>query len=242
MSGRSTIEELAVGRRPRADLMPPEIIAAHRAKSMRRRLLLGLLGVLVVVGLAAGGATWLNVQSQFALLAAQARTSDLLAEQAKYIEVRRVQEEIALIESGQKVGASTEILWKDYLLGVQSKLPTDVVVMSVSVESASPLAEFAQSDEPLQQSRVATLTFSAVSATLPDVTSWLDGLAELPGYVSATPNSVTLDEESQSYTSAVTMQINEGAWSQRFTPDDEKIGAEGADATDGTDITTEGGE
>ncbi|RWZ50030.1 hypothetical protein ELQ90_11845 [Labedella phragmitis] len=224
MSPRSAVEELAVGRRPRADLIPPEIVAEHQAKKTRRRLLLGLLGVLLVVGLAAGGATWLNVQSQFALLASQARTADLLVEQAKYIEVRRVQEEIALIESGRKVGASTEILWKDYLLSVQSKLPADVVVMSVLIESASPLSEFAQSDEPLQEPRVATLTFSAVSATLPDVTSWLDGLADLPGYVGATPASVSLDEESRLYTSAVTMQIDEGAWSERFTPDDEKVG------------------
>lgn len=244
MSARTGMEDLAVGRRPRADLMPPEIIAEHRAKTTRRRLLLGLLGALLIVGLATGGATWLNVQSQFALIAAQARTADLLTEQAKYIEVRRVQEEIAVIQSGQKVGASTEIDWRDYLLSVQAELPADVVVMTVGIDSASPLIEFTQSDEPLQGARVATLTFSAVSATLPDVTSWLDGLATLPGYVDATPDSLSLDEESGLYTAAVTMQIDEGAWSQRFTPDDEKIPVEGTtsdeapedDATeDGTD-------
>jgi hypothetical protein len=237
VSARTSLEDLPVGRRPRADLMPSEIVVEHRARRTRRRLLLGLLGVVLVVALATGGATWLNVQSQMALAASQGRTAELLAEQAKYIEVRRVQEEIALIEGGQKVAASTEIDWKDYLLGVQSKLPAEVVVMTVSIDSSSPLAEFAQSDEPLQGPRVATLTFAAVSATLPDVTSWLDGLATLPGYVDATPDSIALDEESGLYTAAVTMQIDEGAWSERFTPEDERLGAD--DDTDADDADTD---
>jgi hypothetical protein len=219
-------EELVVGRRPRADLMPPEIIAAHRAKTTRRRMLFGLLGVIVVVVLATGGATALNVSSQLALLSAEARTAELLAEQAKYAEVRRVQDEIRLIEAGQKVGASTEIDWKAFLDDVESKLPADVAVTAVSVESSSPLLEFTQSDVPLQGVRVATVGFTAVSTTLPDVTSWLDGLAELPGYVAATPDSVVLDEELGIYTAAIVVQLNEGAWSQRYTPDEEKLGAD----------------
>jgi hypothetical protein len=239
MSPRKVVDEVAVGRRPRADLMPPEIVAEHHARSTRRRLLLGLLGVVLVVALATGGATWLNLQSQMSLAASQARTAQLLSEQAKYVEVRQVQEEIALIRSGQKVGASTEIEWKDYLLGVQSKLPADVVVMTVSIDSSSPLIEFTQSDEPLQGARVATLTFSAVSATLPDVTSWLDGLATLPGYVDATPDSITLDEESGLYSAAVTMQLDEGAWSERFTPDDEKLAPDEELAPDVDETTSE---
>jgi hypothetical protein len=121
---------------------------------------------------------------------------------------------------------------------VQSKLPADVVVMTVGIVSASPLVEFTQSDEPLQGARVATLTFSAVSATLPDVTSWLDGLAMLPGYVDATPDSISLDEESGLYTAAVTMQIDEGAWTQRFTPDDEKIPVGDEPAEDSAEDTS----
>jgi Tfp pilus assembly protein PilN len=241
VSPRNAVEELAVGRRPRADLMPPEVIAEHRAKTTRRRLLLGLLGVVVVVALATGAATFLNLQSSVALAVSQSRTAQLLTEQAKYIEVRRVQEEISIIESGQKVGASTEIDWKSYLDGVQGKLPEDVVVLTVGVESASPLAEFDQSDEPLQSTRVATLTFSASTSTLPDVTSWLDGLATLPGFVDATPDTISLDKETGVYTAAVTMQIDERAWTQRFTPEEERVVPDEPDGADeSTDDSTGG--
>lgn len=211
---------LVVGPRPRADLLPPEIRAEHTHRKLRRRLLLGLLATVLVVIIGTGGATALSIMSGIQLATAQGRTAELLAEQGKYSEVREVQDDLALVEAGQRVGASTEIDWQKYLTAVQATLPTDVTISSVEIESASVLTDFTQPSVPLQYQRVATLTFTAISPTLPDLKVWLDGLKTLTGYTDGTPTTSQL-QDNGTYEVEVTMHIDEDAWSKRFVPEDE---------------------
>ena len=83
-------------------------------------------------------------------------------------------------------------------------------------------ASYAQATAPLQGSRVATLTISARSPQLPQVPSWLDALRSLPGFVDAVPGSVTLDQQSNTYTVNITMHINQDAYSKRFAGEEKK--------------------
>jgi hypothetical protein len=209
-------DSLLLGGEPRVDLLPPEVRGERKAKSTRRALAFGALGVLLVVLLASGGATLLAVQSQSALSAEQARTITLLAQQSKFIKVRQVQKEITLGKAAQQVGASTEIDWQKYLDSVQATLPGNVTIKAITVDSASPLATYGQATAPLQGARVATLSFSATSPTLPEVPTWLTALATLPGFEDAIPGSVTLDTTLNLYTANITMHINEAAFDERF--------------------------
>ncbi len=86
------------------------------------------------------------------------------------------------------------------------------------VDSASPLALYAQSTAPLQGARVATISFAAKSPTLPEVPAWLNALATLPGFADATPGSVTLDATTNVYTVNITMHVNDAAFDNRFDP------------------------
>jgi hypothetical protein len=207
---------LVIGGEPRVDLLPLEVRKERKAKVMRRRLGVGVVGVVIVMVLAAGGAMLLSVQAQLQLLVEQSRTAELLTEQGKYIEVRKVQEQVGLVQAAQQVGVSTEIDWKKYLEGVQATLPSSVTIDAVTVDSASPLAIYGQPTAPLQGSRVATVSFTAKSGTLPDVPTWLTALATLPGYADALPGSVNLDEATNTYTVNITMHVNDAAFSKRF--------------------------
>ncbi|MGO4691325.1 hypothetical protein [Glaciibacter sp. 2TAF33] len=209
-------DTLVVGGEPRVDLLPLEVRKERKAKVMRRRLGLGVVGVLLLMVLAAGGATLLSAQAQLRLLVEQSRTAELLAEQGKYIEVRKVQDQVGLVQAAQQVGVSTEIDWKKYLEAVQATLPASVTIDAVTVDSASPLAIYDQPTAPLQGSRVATMSFTAKSATLPDVPTWLTALATLPGYADALPGSVNLDATTGEYTVNITMHVNDAAFSKRF--------------------------
>ncbi|GAB3121819.1 hypothetical protein [Glaciibacter psychrotolerans] len=216
MSRVTNAVTLLVGGEPRVDLLPPEILKERTAQLVGRRLGVGVIGVLVVVLLGAGAATVYAMQSQEALLVEQARTAELLQEQATYSEVRTVQSQLALVEAAQQVGASTEIDWKAYLEQVRATLPGSVSIDTVSVDTASPMAIFAQPTAPLQGERVATISFTATSMVLPDVPTWLAALKTLPGYSDALPTSVTLDSTTGVNTVSITMHVNSAAFAQRF--------------------------
>lgn len=207
---------LIIGGESRVDLLPPEVRTERKGKVTRRRLGLGVVGVLAIVVVGTGATTAFALQAQTQLLAEQGRTADLLAQQSKYIEVRKVQDRIDLVKVAQQVGVSTEVDWKKYLDDVQATLPASVTIDTVNVDSATPLAIYTQPTAPLQGARVATVSFTAKSTTLPDVPTWLNALAALPGFADALPGSVTLDEATGAYMVSITMHINDAAYAQRF--------------------------
>lgn len=225
-----TVDTVVFGGVPRADLLPPEIRREHAGRKTRRNLLWAVVAVIAVVFVGTGASYYFALTSQISLLAAQERTNELLVEQQKYSEVRVIQDELSDVGAAQKVGASTEIDWKAYLDKVEASLPDGVAIGAVTIEGASPMVDYEQPDAPLQGVRVATLTFGAVTETLPDTDAWLVALAELPGFTDANPDSLSLDEITGLYTAVITMHIGEGAWSERFVPEEEKAEAEASES------------
>lgn len=209
---------LVVGGQPRANLLPPEIILKRKQLKTRRALRFGV--VLVAIGTVAACALTFGVASvsQIGLSIAQNTQAELIAEQGQYSQVRDVQSTIATIEAGQMVGASTEIDWKKYLLGLQAVLPEGVALKGVQIESGTPMSAYQQSDIPLQGDRMAALTFTAESAVIPVIPDWLRGMATLTGFVDATPGSVDYDEDKAVYKTTILMHINTEALSLRFDP------------------------
>lgn len=208
-------ETFAIGGEPRVDLLPPEIRAQRNATALRRRLGYGVVLLIVLVVGGSGAAGIEAIRAQASLASEQALTADLLVQQRKYIQVRSVQDEVSLIQAAQQVGTSTEIDWKKYLSEVQATLPANVILDTVTIDSASPLTEYAQATAPLQGARVATLSFTAKSPTLPEVPAWLNALTSLPGYTDASPGSVTRDTTGV-YTVDITMHIDQAAYTNRF--------------------------
>ena len=204
----------ALGGEPRVSLLPAEVNDFHRARAVRRRLGVGVFAVLALVAVAVGGAAYLSFAAQAELDAARLASQDLITQQAEYAELRNVQGGIALAQAGQKVGASTEIDWTEYLVNLQATLPDGVTINTVAIDSASPFEDYGQSTVPLQGTRVATLSFAATSPTLPSIPEWLDGLATLVGFTDAVPDSVVLQDGG--YLVNITMHINADAYSQRF--------------------------
>jgi hypothetical protein len=209
---------LVIGGDRRVDLLPPEVRIERRGQRQRRRLTLGVTGVAVLVACGVGASTALAMTAQTQLATEQARTETLLTEQGKYFAVRALHNQIALSEAAQQLGASTEIDWKGYLDAVQGTLPSSVAIGTVQVDSSTPFAVYTQATAPLQGLRVATVSFTATSAVLPDIPAWLNALSTLEGFADALPGSVSLDQNSGSYTVTITMHVNDRAFAHRFDP------------------------
>jgi hypothetical protein len=205
----------AVGAEPRVDLLPNEVVQNRRAKVSRRRLgfLVILVAVLVLGETALVRAQALQAQRQLAI--AVSNTKSLQLQEEKYGEVQKIQNQVDTIQAAQQVGTSTEIDWREYLISVQATLPSNVTLDSINIDSATPFAPFTQATAPLQGSRIATLSFTAKSATLPKVPAWLNALTSLTGYADASPGSVTRNDAGW-YLVNITMHINEAAFTHRF--------------------------
>jgi hypothetical protein len=221
MSRKISSEELIIGGEPRVDLLPPEVGARQKSKALRRGLAVAVVAVVVLTGGGVAAASWRAALSQAELQNAQARTLDLLSEQTKYAEVLKVQAEVDTATAARQVGASTEVDWNDYLGKVRALLPPDVLIETVDVVAASPLAPFEQATSPLQEQRVATLMIAVTSPSLPAVPQWLEALQSLPGYADATPGSIKRVFEDE-FTVSLTLHIDEGAYSNRFASTEEK--------------------
>ncbi len=206
---------LVFGAPPRANLLPPEVGLAVKARATRRGLAASVVAALVVVGLGFGLATVHLMQSDAQLNTETERTATLLADQGKYSEVRSVNSAIKSITAARQVGSSTSIDWQSYFQSIQASLPAGTAITTFSAKSGSPLVEFPQPTLPLQGERLAELNFIATSTSLPDVQAWLDGLAKLKGFVDALPGTVTLSAGG-TYQVGITMHINELALDQRF--------------------------
>ena len=208
-------ETLVVGGDSRVDLLPVEVRQSRKARVVRRRF--GFMVFLLVL-LMVGGTALVRaqaVQAKKNLSIEESNTKFLAMQQQKYGEVQKVQEETDTVLAAQHVGTSTEINWEKYLTAVQATLPANVTLDSVNIDSATPFAPYTQASAPLQGSRIATLSFTAKSSTLPQVPARLIALTSLPGYADASPGSV-IRNESGTYAVSITMHINQTAFTNRF--------------------------
>ncbi|KQO97394.1 hypothetical protein [Leifsonia sp. Leaf264] len=211
--------DIAIGGVPRVDLLPAEVRSERTSKRLHRRIAVGvvLLAVLVVIGIAAS--TLAAITSAANLAIEQQRTNDLLLEQQKYSEIRQVQQQTTALTDAQRIGAWTEIDWKDYLQALTATLPATAVITDVSVDSASPLAEYTQATAPLQGPKVASVALSVTSTELPSVPDWIDRLATLPGFADAVPSAITGDATTGQYQVSVVIHVNKDAFRSRFKPE-----------------------
>jgi hypothetical protein len=216
MSRASKNVNVVIGGESRVDLLPQEIRSKRKARVVHRRLgFLVILVPVIVVGVSALVRAQ-AIQAKFDLSIQQANAQSIVLEQRKYVEVQSIQKQADTILAAQQVGTSTEINWKRYLSSVQATLPPNVTLDSVNIDSATPFSSYAQASAPLQGERIATLSFTAISSTLPQVPKWLIALATLPGYADANPGSVNRTETG-SYSVNITMHINQTAFSHRFS-------------------------
>ena len=211
---------LILGGIPHADLLPPELRAAERDKSIVR---MALTAVVVVAALIAGGigyASFRALTSQNLLQEEHIRTDDLLAQQLQYAEARQIANQIDDALTARRLGTTTEIDWKSYLDEVNATLPAGVMLTSIAVDSLSPVESAGSVEGPLQEDWVAKLTITATSATVPDVEAWLNDLTGLTGFAGIAPPATVTGSVNGGYNVAIEVHVNTDAYLLRFQGDE----------------------
>jgi len=174
-------------RAPRANLMPPEVLGRRRLERLQKLLAVGLAAV-VALAATAWVLTARSVQSaEQDVAAAQARTAELTAEQARYAEVPRVLGQIEAHEVALERALAGDVVWVDLLAEVDRRAPEGVWLTDLSISLAPEASSGAPAaaTDPLADPAVAVLAFEGTGDDHNDVAAWLNALTEVPGFSDA---------------------------------------------------------
>lgn len=213
---------------PRVNLLPPEIYGSQAMGRLKRMLALSL--VLVLAVCVGGYAVFAFARSaqQDALSDAEAETIRLTQEQAQYAEVPQVLGRLDNMEQARQLGMSTETMWRDYLGYVFTTLPVGVQLASFTTVGATPVLSPALPTDPLQPAAVTQIEFTAQSDTLPNLADWQDALDAIPAFEDARVSVITRGEDDDTqigrYEFAVSVQMTDEGYANRFVPDEGEEG------------------
>jgi len=216
--GRSHAGTALSGTLPQVNLLPPEVRAARGLRTTKRWLVISLILTVVLCIGAFGLALISGATAATELADAQAETTRLQQEQAKYGEVPVVLGALANAKAARMVGMSTDVQWRSYVDAVAAVLPANVSFDSITVSVATPTTGAPAPTNPLQKPSVGQIQFTARTTTVPDTAAWIDALNSVTGFSDAwaASLSITEDESGIYYTVAGTVQVTDAAYTHRF--------------------------
>lgn len=213
------VSAIPFGAEPRADLMPPEVRAAERARATLK--IIAFAAVIVVV-IMAGGFGWAALraaQAQSGLAAAQQATLSISKQQAKYTEATTLTDLVTTVTAARLYGVSSEVLWSTYYDAITAVLPAGVALTSVVMSGEKPWDPVNPDVDPLAQTGVASIAFVVSSPSVLDQTALTRSMSTLKGFAGSSITQLTLNKNV--YSASVTVGLTSDALSGRFAPAEE---------------------
>lgn len=204
---------------PSVQLLPAYIRDRAVVRSrIRTGVLLVVLGVVVAAALFAAG-TLRATQAQLALQAANERTTDLLAQQARYAEAVRIDALVRQIESLQQESTATEVDWSQLVTTLISKVPEGGYITTVTafgVASWEQMPLIGSTELP----QIATISLGLNTLSVQDATAYSRSLTDLDGFASVSISKVGVGIDGRVSTS-LTLTLTTGAESGRFADEED---------------------
>lgn len=176
----------------RVDLVPPIIETRRKQAATERKLVAGLLALLVFIVAAGLGVAMLAFTAENALNAERTRGQILLNEQKQYSEVSAVKADLAAHDDAEVAALYSEANWARMMTELDAVLPEGVALAteSVMVKGLSGDAAGNLATTGLDAAGVIEVSFTANAPTFDSPTPLLNALSRLTGFVSATVNGV----------------------------------------------------
>lgn len=243
----------------RVDLVPPIVEARRRHAATERKLMAGMLALLVAVVAAGLAMAALAMSAESTLSAERTRAQVLLNEQKKYSEVSSIKAHLGGYDGAELAALYSEASWSRLMTELDAVLPADVSLATESI-TVKVVADDAASIEStgLDAPGVIEISFTANAARFDSPTPLLDALSRLTGYVSATVEAVASNESGYLITGVVQLGADAlGGTARTDALDADKLtalheqleqaattspttGTETTEATDGADATSAG--
>jgi len=211
---------MVLGGTPRVHLLPPEVGDRKRGASIRRSVVIGVVGALVISAGAYSYASWIAIEASAKNDAALAESATLIAAQGEYSEVRTLSDLQQALTDARQVGAYTEIDWQAFYARVVPTLPEGLTLASFNVEANSPVQDVEVTPLPGRSPGVATVSMVASTNNLASAEAWVDALGTLPDFGGAAITSVSKTETGELLVN-VELTLSSAALSNRFQPEPE---------------------
>lgn len=191
----------------RANLLPDEVLVSRRADAVRRRVLTGL-GALLVLLVAAYGASWLQTRSANSDLAGvQAKGTSLQSQQQQFAPLVKAQADAQTIKLQLQNLMVGDLAWSKMLVSLRAKAPAGLtltqVTSTMTAPTAAPAAGASGAAAAPQQAgpgslnqtgrqQVGTLTITGTARDKKAVADYADRLTTVKGLTSPFITNVTV--------------------------------------------------
>ena len=182
-----------------ANLIPPELIAARRLRSLRKFLTAGIAVLLLIGGFGYYLAATENSTAAADLVSAQDRTTQLLEQSRGYADVIAIQGTISGVHSHLVQVMSADVDLAALMGELSSALPETMMITQESITISPAGAAVGATEDAaaggLDTSglpRIGTITIVGTGQTLDDLPDYLDRLRAIDGVVDVLPVSNSL--------------------------------------------------
>jgi len=202
-----------------ANLIPPELLQARRARSLRKLVSAALCVLLLVAGVGGGYAKLRSHEAAQSLAAEQSRTSQLVVQQNRYSNVTRIQGDVAQVKVQLAQLMGMDVDSAELVAGLLDQLPPGASVTQLSLTIAAPTLTStnntgASALDTSTQPHIGTIAISGEARNVSDVALLVSKLGALKGVVDPYPTTNTVNDTGTQFT--IQMAVNNSLLSHRF--------------------------
>jgi Tfp pilus assembly protein PilN len=205
-----------------ANLIPPEVLQARRVRAIRKMVAYLLCALVLLAGIGYGYAFYRSQQAAETLAAEQSRTSQLLAQQKRYADVTLLQGTVAGVRTELSQLLESDVDMSALVNSVLKQLPPGATVSQLAVTMSPPAGQQAKvnpasgtaSLDTSGRPHIGLITVTGQAQRVPDVSTLVDRLGSLPGFLDPYPTSNTTNDKGALFT--IQFTINDSLFSHRY--------------------------
>jgi hypothetical protein len=205
-----------------ANLIPPEVLQARRVRAVRKLVAYALCVLVLIAAVGYGFAWYRSQQAADALSAEQSRTSQLLAQQKRYADVTMLQGSVAGVRTELSHLLASDVDVAALTAAILTQLPPGATVSQLAVTMAAPVgkqagANLASGSGTLDTSghpHIGLISITGQAPRVSDVSTLVDRLSALRGFIDPYPTSNTTNDKGTLYT--IQFSIDDRLLSHRY--------------------------
>ncbi|HEX8082520.1 MAG TPA: hypothetical protein VF557_20090 [Jatrophihabitans sp.] len=205
-----------------ANLIPPEVLQARRVKAVRKLVAYLLCVLVLLAGIGYGFAFYQSQQAAETLAAEQSRTSQLLIQQKRYADVTLLQTSVAGVRTELSQLLSSDVDASALITSVLKQLPAGATVSQLAVTMSPPAGQQAKvnpasgtgSLDTSGRAHIGLMTVTGQALRVSDVSTLVDRLGALPGFIDPYPTANTTNDKGTLFT--VQFTIDDRLFSHRY--------------------------
>lgn len=183
MSAR-TVKGPALALEPRVQLLPPMVKQREKSRRSRRLMVFAVVVAIAIIGGASAFGFLRATQAAASLAAEQARTAQILEQQAQYSEATKIDGLVTSTKQAQQLVTITEVRWSRAMAEMNASVPAGYAVVKASAEFPAPWEAGLAPSGVLRKQGVALITLELQGAEyrhpaeFTQVVSFLDGVSD----------------------------------------------------------------